>query len=85
MSTVVRLEDREGVIKGPHYYLVEQHPLDELERRIHAILAEEGAMPLSALWRRLNCHLWEVVAALERLKDKGLVEEAEATEQAYQR
>lgn len=73
--TAIHLEDREGVIKGPHYYLIERRSLDELEREVYALLRERGRMPLSALWRRFNCHLWEIVAVLDRLKEKGLIEE----------
>lgn len=85
MATSVELEDEEGVIKGPHYYLIKRRPLDDLEREIYILLAEKGPMPLSALWRELNCHLWELTAALKRLKDKGLLEEMDAIKDAYQR
>ncbi|MBS7624772.1 MAG: helix-turn-helix domain-containing protein [Candidatus Bathyarchaeia archaeon] len=81
----VSLEDEEGVIKGPHYYLVRKQPLDRIESEVYDILREHGPMPLSEIWRRLNCHLWEVTAALARLKRKGLVEEADVTPEAYGR
>ncbi|MBS7639599.1 MAG: hypothetical protein QW804_04140 [Candidatus Bathyarchaeia archaeon] len=73
--TAISLEDREGVIKGPHYYLIKRRSLDELESEVYALLRERGRMPLSELWRRFDCHLWEIVAVLGRLKEKGLVEE----------
>lgn len=85
MATSVELEDEEGVIKGPHHYLIKRRPLDDLEGEIYILLAEKGPMPLSALWRKLNCHLWELTAALKRLKDKGLLEEMDAIKDAYQR
>lgn len=85
LAISVELEDEEGVIKGPHYYIIKRRPLDELEREIYILLLEKGPMPLSALWRRLNCHLWELTAALKRLKDKGLLEERDVIEDAYRR
>ncbi|MBS7634976.1 Lrp/AsnC family transcriptional regulator [Candidatus Bathyarchaeota archaeon] len=85
MATSVELEDEEGVIKGPHYYLIKRRQLDDLEREIYILLAEKGPMPLSALWRELNCHLWELTSALKRLKYKGLLEEMDDIKDAYQR
>lgn len=83
MSNVILLEDREGVIKGPHHYLIKRSSLEELEDKVYSLLRERGSMPLSALWRVLDCHLWEVVAALNRLREKGLVEEFEAGSEVY--
>jgi predicted transcriptional regulator len=83
LSIPVELEDEEGVIKGAHHYLIKRRPLDDLEREVYNLLAEKGPMPLSALWRKLDCHLWEVAAALKRLKDKGLAEETDTAENTY--
>jgi DNA-binding Lrp family transcriptional regulator len=83
LATSVELEDDEGVIKGPHYYLIKHRPLDDLEREVYNLLVERGPMPLSAIWRKLNCHLWELTAALKRLRDKGLVEEIDVVENIY--
>ncbi|MCX8170352.1 MAG: hypothetical protein N3E47_00045 [Candidatus Bathyarchaeota archaeon] len=83
MEEKISLEDEEGVVKGPHYYLIKKKSIDEIESRVYGILMEYGSMPLSEIWRRLDCHLWEVVAALMRLKRKGLVEEADITLEAY--
>ncbi|MEM1990394.1 MAG: Lrp/AsnC family transcriptional regulator [Candidatus Bathyarchaeia archaeon] len=85
MSTQISLEDEEWVIKGPHHYLVERRPLNEIEDEIYRLLREAGPMPLSAIWRRLNCHLWEVVEALRRLKEKGIVEETDIAQWIYQK
>jgi DNA-binding Lrp family transcriptional regulator len=79
----VTLEDEEGIIKGPHYYLLKRKPLEKLEKEALRLLSEEGPLPLSAIWRRLNCHLWEASAALRRLKEKGLVGESEAKPEDY--
>jgi len=80
----VELEDEEGVVKGPHPYLLRRYPLEKLEREVYQLLRERGSMPLSAIWRSFDCHLWEVCAALRRLKEKGLIEEATPTPEAYQ-
>jgi DNA-binding Lrp family transcriptional regulator len=77
------LEDEEGVIKGPHYYLLKRQPPEKLETEILRLLREKGPLPLSALWRSLNCHLWEASAALRRLKEKGLIGESEAKTEDY--
>jgi hypothetical protein len=34
-------------------------------------------MSLSALWKEADCHLWELDAALNRLKRRGLLIESE--------
>jgi DNA-binding Lrp family transcriptional regulator len=68
-------EDIEGVIVGPHASLERRWPLDDLEKRVYDILLKEKKSSLSQLWRRFDCHLWELVAALNRLKKKGLVVE----------
>jgi len=83
MAITISLEDEEMVVKGPHYYLTRRRSLEELEKEIYKLLKEMGPMPLSALWRRLDCHLWEVAAALRRLKKKGLIEERDVTLEAY--
>lgn len=85
MVIAINLEDEELVVKGPHYYLTRRRPLEKLEEEIYVLLKEKGPMPLSALWMRLDCHLWEVVAALRRLKEKGLIEEENVTPEAYGR
>jgi predicted transcriptional regulator len=71
----IEIHDREGVIKAPHASLERLYPLEELERALYEALKEEKQATLSKLWRRFDCHLWEIVEALRRLKDKGLVEE----------
>jgi len=60
-------------------------PIEEIEKEIYRLLEEHGPMPLSALWRKLNCHLWEVSAALRRLKSKGLIEEGETSPESYRK
>jgi DNA-binding Lrp family transcriptional regulator len=85
MAAEISLEDEEWVVKGPHHYLIRRYPLDNLESEVYRILREKGPMPLSAIWRRLDCHLWEVTAALRRLKEKGLVEEFDVTPEIYQK
>jgi len=85
MDDMIYLEDDEWVVKGPHYYLIERRPIEEIEKEIYRLLEEHGPMPLSALWRKLNCHLWEVSAALRRLKSKGLIEEGEASPESYRK
>jgi len=83
MAMVVRLEDEEGVIKGVHHYLIQRYPLDKLEKEVYQLLKERGSLPLSAIWKNFHCHLWEVSAALRRLREKGLIEEAPPTPKAY--
>lgn len=85
MTAEISLKDEEWVIKGPHYYLIRCRSLVDLEREVYVLLKELGPMPLSAIWRKLDCHLWEVVAALRRLREKGLVEEFDATPEAYKK
>jgi len=79
----VILEDEEGVVKGAHSYLLKRYPLERLEREILQLLEEKGSLPLSAIWRRFDCHLWEVCAALRRLKKKGLLEESDSASKDY--
>ena len=79
----VILEDEEGVVKGAHLYLLKHYPLDRLEREILQLLEERGPLPLSAIWRNFDCHLWEVCAALRRLKKKGLLEESAPASKNY--
>jgi len=75
-AVAVELDDEEGVIKGSHHYLLKRYPLDELEREVYQLLKQRGPMPLSAIWRSFDCHLWEICAVLKRLKQKGLAEES---------
>jgi len=81
-AMAVELDDEEGVIKAPHYYLLNRYPLERLEKEVYELLKESGSMPLSAIWRSFDCHLWEVSAVLRRLKRKGLVEESASTSEA---
>jgi len=85
-AMAIEVEDEEGVVKGPHPYLLRRYPLEKLEREVYQLLRERGSMPLSAIWRSFDCHLWEVCAVLRRLREKGLVEEKEVapTPEAYQ-
>ena len=73
--TAIGLEDDEGVIIGPHDSLENQWPLDELEKEVYSAIVEEKQVSLSKLWKKFGCHLWELVAVLNRLKRKGLVTE----------
>jgi len=77
------LEDEENVIKGAHYYLFKRCSLEKLEKEILKLLEEKRSLPLSAIWRTFDCHLWEISAALRRLKKKGLLEELESTINDY--
>jgi len=83
-AMAVEVEDEEGVVKGPHPYLLRRYPLEKLEREVYQLLRERGSMPLSAIWRSFDCHLWEICAVLKRLRDKGLIEESTPTPEAYQ-
>ena len=69
------IEDEDGVIKAPHASLVKRYPLDKLEREVYEVLKEEGELPLSRIWKRFECHLWEMNYVLKRLKERGLIEE----------
>ena len=71
------IRDEDGVIKTAHYSLIRQYPLDKLEGEVLELLRSEGTLPLSKIWKRFDCHLWELNYVLKRLKEKGLVEEAE--------
>jgi DNA-binding Lrp family transcriptional regulator len=71
-------QDMEWVVKGPHASMVIKRPIDVLEEKILSLLSVDGGMRLSQIWLRCSCHLWEVSLALERLKEKGLVEESGA-------
>ena len=83
MTMAVELEDYEGVVKGPHHYLLKRYPLEKLEKEVYELLREKGSMPLSTIWRSFNCHLWEVCAVLRRLREKGLIDELTTTPEAY--
>jgi hypothetical protein len=69
-------QDSEWVVKGPHASMVIRRPIEPLDKEILSLLNVHGGMRLSQIWLRCSCHLWEVSLALERLKDKGLVEES---------
>ena len=69
------IPDEDGVIKGFHASLVRHYPLEKLEREIYKILSEDGELSLSGIWKRFDCHLWEISYVLKRLKEKGLIEE----------
>ena len=71
--TAISFEDTEGVIIGPHDSLEHRCPLDELEEEVYSVLVKEKQLSLSKLWQKFGCHLWELVAVLNRLKKKGLV------------
>jgi hypothetical protein len=83
MDLASKLEDEEGVVKGPHYYLLRRYPLEKLEGEVYDLLREKGSIPLSAIWRSFDCHLWEVCAVLRQLKENDLVEESVSTSRAY--
>jgi DNA-binding Lrp family transcriptional regulator len=74
MSTNV-IEDDDSVIKAPHASLVNHCSLDKLEKDVYNFLNEDGKLPLSSIWKRFGCHLWEMNYVLKRLKEKGLIEE----------
>jgi DNA-binding Lrp family transcriptional regulator len=65
----------EWVVVGPHEYLLEKTDLDDLEKKVYAVLKEGKRMSVSKIWRATPCHLWELDAALKRLRDKGLIVE----------
>jgi hypothetical protein len=69
-------QDAEWVVKGPHASMVIKRPIDVLEKEILSLLSARRGMRLSQIWLNCSCHLWEVSLALERLKEKGLVEES---------
>jgi hypothetical protein len=56
--------------------MVIKHPIELLETEILSFLRVGTAMRLSQIWLRCNCHLWEISLALERLKEKGIVDES---------
>lgn len=77
------ISDEEGVIVGAHEDLVIQYSLERLEEEVYRYLKDKGDVPLSTLWRKFNCHLWELNQVLKRLKEKGLVQEHEAEAKYY--
>jgi len=77
--------DEEGVVVGAHEALILQHPLDGLEEEVYLYLKDKGSAPLSTMWRRFNCHLWELSHVLKALKEKGLVQEFDPDEAHYRR
>jgi hypothetical protein len=83
VNMAVEIEDEEGVVKGPHHYLIKRYPLEKLEGEVYELLRKGGPMPLSAIWRRFDCHLWEVSEVLRRLREKGLVDESASAPEAY--
>lgn len=77
------ISDEEGVVIGAHEALVIQYSLERLEEEVYRFLKDRGNLPISALWRRFNCHLWELSYVLKRLKEKGLVQEFETEARYY--
>ena len=71
------IRDEDGIIKAAHYSLIRQYPLEKLEREVLALLMSEGTVPLSKIWKKFDCHLWELNNVLQHLKEKELVEERE--------
>jgi DNA-binding MarR family transcriptional regulator len=69
-------QDTEWVVKGPHTSMMIKRPIELLEKEILSLLEVHGEMRLSQIWLRCSCHLSEVSLALERLKEKGLMEES---------
>jgi hypothetical protein len=69
-------DGKEWVVKGPHTSMVIKRPIEVLETEILSLLSVHGDMRLSQIWLRCSCHLWEISLALERLKEKGSVEES---------
>ena len=68
-------DDKEWVVKGPHYYLGRRRDLGDIEKLVLDLLGKHGSLRLSELWRQADCHLWEISQALGRLKKERLVEE----------
>jgi hypothetical protein len=65
------------VVVGPHEMLTTTKDPDQLDDLVLRLLRTRGAMSLSALWKEADCHLWELDAALNRLKRRGLLIESE--------
>ncbi|MEM2921917.1 MAG: hypothetical protein QXF26_06335 [Candidatus Bathyarchaeia archaeon] len=61
------------VVICPHEYLSEKANLDELESKVFEMISREPKVMLSTLWKAFPCHLWELDAVLQSLKEKGLV------------
>ena len=59
---------------------MKHYQLDKLEIEVNEALKKEGELPLSKLWKRFSCHLWEINPVLRKLKQKGLIEEELKTE-----
>jgi len=64
-----------NVVVGPHKSLSIRRNIEELEKELIEKIRLEGKVNLSKLWLTSNCHLWEIAYALNRLKERGLVEE----------
>ena len=79
----IQMDDQEGVIKGAHYYLIKCYPLEKLEKEVYELLVKKKSMPLFVIWKRFDCHLWEICAVLTRLKERGLIEESNPTTEDY--
>jgi len=65
------------VVIGPHEMLAIKKDPDELDKLLLSLLRSRGTMSLSALWKEADCHLWELDASLNRLKERGLITESE--------
>jgi len=65
------------IVVGAHLDLTIQRDTAELEDEIMRLLRENKKMSVSSIWKRTHCHLWEIDAALRRLKRKGMAVEME--------
>jgi len=65
------------VVVGPHEMLATTKDPNQLDDLVLRLLRTRGTMSLSALWKEADCHLWELDAALNRLKRRGLLIESE--------
>lgn len=70
------------IVVGPHLDLIISRDSIELEDEVMRLLKENGRMPVSSIWRKLRCHLWEVDAALRDLESRGLIVECEQDTQS---
>jgi len=70
-------EEFSKIVLGAHKSLSRRRNVEELEKELIEKIRVEGEVRLSKLWLTSDCHLWEIVYALNRLKEKGLVEEKE--------
>jgi hypothetical protein len=70
-------EEFSKIVLGAHKSLSRRRNIEEVEKELIEKISVEGEVRLSKLWLTSDCHLWEIVYALNRLKEKGLVEEKE--------